>query len=171
MAFLSLTTSIVAAFGVYALYTLLKLLHQEFASSLRNLPGPKSKNWLLGHRPEILENVRCYGFLFIQFHNLFAVGRSRRTVDLAVWRTLRINTVFGVSMWTLTVQCLESWAVQWALHHRLQGATTHPLEQLSVSETGPEAVCFGSRGWPGCVFLAPTGTNWNIHPLVLVQGS
>lgn len=85
MAFLSLATSIVAAFGIYALYTLLKLLHQEFASSLRNLPGPKSKNWLLGHRPEILENVRCYGFLCIQFHNLFAVGRSRRTVDLAVW--------------------------------------------------------------------------------------
>ncbi|KAJ7301514.1 cytochrome P450 [Mycena albidolilacea] len=81
MAFLSVATSIFAAFGVYALYTLLKLLHQEFASSLRNLPGPKSKNWLLGHRPEILENLDGQEGLWTSQYG----------------RTLRINAVFGFS--------------------------------------------------------------------------
>ncbi|KAJ6566143.1 cytochrome P450 [Mycena capillaripes] len=82
MAFLGLASSIAASVGVYALYTLLKVLYQEFTSPLRNVPGPKSEHWFLGNRRQIYKNIEDdqEGLWTIQYG-----------------RTVRINSFLGFS--------------------------------------------------------------------------
>ncbi|KAJ7700852.1 cytochrome P450 [Mycena rosella] len=51
--FLKLLASIAGTLGAYALYEILKLVYQEFNSSLRHLPGPKSTHFFYGNFREI----------------------------------------------------------------------------------------------------------------------
>jgi hypothetical protein len=62
MSSLSLAAAIAATLGAYTIYTLLKILYQEYASPLRNVPGPKSDHWFLGNRQQLFKNV-----LFLSF--------------------------------------------------------------------------------------------------------
>ncbi|KAJ6566145.1 cytochrome P450 [Mycena capillaripes] len=82
MAFLGLASSIAASLGVYALYTLLKVLYQELTSPLRNVPGPKSEHWFMGNRLQIFKNIEDdqEGLWTVQYG-----------------RTVRINTFLGFS--------------------------------------------------------------------------
>ncbi|KAJ6566323.1 cytochrome P450 [Mycena capillaripes] len=82
MALFGLAASITATWGVYIIYSLLKVLYQEFTSPLRNAPGPKSDHWFQGNRLEI-----------------FKRGEDNRE---GLWtaqygRTVRINTFLGFS--------------------------------------------------------------------------
>ncbi|KAF7351505.1 hypothetical protein MSAN_01582800 [Mycena sanguinolenta] len=79
---LSLAASIAATLGVYALYTLLKVFYQEYTSPLRNVPGPKSDNWLHGNREAVFKHmIDDQGGLWTERYG----------------RTVRINTFFGFS--------------------------------------------------------------------------
>ncbi|KAJ6566430.1 cytochrome P450 [Mycena capillaripes] len=82
MALFALATSITATFGVYILYSLLKVLYQEFTSPLRNVPGPKSDHWFLGNRLEIFKRGE---------DNQEGLWTAR------YGRTVRINTLLGFS--------------------------------------------------------------------------
>ncbi|KAJ7904039.1 cytochrome P450 [Mycena leptocephala] len=54
MALFGFATSIATTLGAYALYTLLRVLYQEFTSPLRNVPGPPTDHWFLGNRKKLL---------------------------------------------------------------------------------------------------------------------
>ncbi|KAJ7029448.1 cytochrome P450 [Mycena alexandri] len=80
MALLRFAASIASTLGAYALYTLLKVLYQEFTSPLRNVPGPQTDHWLLGNRKKLL-NFDGQEGLWTQEYG----------------RTVRINRLFGFS--------------------------------------------------------------------------
>ncbi|KAJ6566095.1 hypothetical protein B0H19DRAFT_1257376 [Mycena capillaripes] len=76
-----------ATLGVYALYTLLKALYQEFTSPLRNIPGPRSAHWLLGDELQIFKD----GLWTAQYG-----------------RTVRISTFLGFSqLFTTDTKALQ----------------------------------------------------------------
>ncbi|KAF7294573.1 hypothetical protein MIND_00993800 [Mycena indigotica] len=80
--------SIAGTLGAYVLFKLFQLLHREFHSPLRLLPGPKSTNWIFGNLRDIFkaENsvlheqwVKEYGST-IQY-KIFFGARRLYTVD------------------------------------------------------------------------------------------
>jgi hypothetical protein len=56
--YLGLAASVAATLGVYALCLLLRVIHKEFTSPLRNVPGPKSAHWFLGDHLQLFKIVR-----------------------------------------------------------------------------------------------------------------
>jgi hypothetical protein len=50
----SLVTTLVA----YGVYRVAKFIYDEFTSPWRDLPGPKSSNFVLGHLKDLYEAVR-----------------------------------------------------------------------------------------------------------------
>ncbi|KAJ7328051.1 cytochrome P450 [Mycena albidolilacea] len=81
MPFISVAATIAATIGAYALFTLLKVLHQEFTSPLRHVPGPKSDHWFLGNRQQLSTNMDGQEGLWTAQYG----------------RTVRINTFLGFS--------------------------------------------------------------------------
>ncbi|KAJ7896534.1 cytochrome P450 [Mycena leptocephala] len=79
MALLGFAASIATTLGAYALYTLLRVLYQEFTSPLRNVPGPKSDHWFLGNRKKLLD----------------VDGQKEGQWAEQYGRTVRINTFLG----------------------------------------------------------------------------
>ncbi|KAJ6600393.1 cytochrome P450 [Mycena vulgaris] len=78
MALLGFAASIAATLGAYALYTLLRVLYQEFTSPLRNVPGPQTDHWFLGNRKQLFDFDGQEGLWTQQYG-----------------RTVRINTLLG----------------------------------------------------------------------------
>ncbi|KAF8209632.1 cytochrome P450 [Mycena galopus ATCC 62051] len=93
MPFFGLAASVAATLGVYAIYVLFKVLHQEFTSPLRNVPGPKSDHWFLGNQLQLYKNIED--------------GQE------GVWtaqygRTVRVNDFLGLSqLWTTDTKALQ----------------------------------------------------------------
>ncbi|KAJ7737654.1 cytochrome P450 [Mycena olivaceomarginata] len=81
MSSLSLAAAIAATLGAYIIYTLLKILYQEYTSPLRNVPGPKSDHWFLGNRQQLFKNIDGQEGLWTTQYG----------------RTVRINTFLGVT--------------------------------------------------------------------------
>ncbi|KAK7042020.1 cytochrome P450 [Favolaschia claudopus] len=94
---LSLGASVAVALGVYAIYTISKLLYDELTSPLRKLPGPKSDHWMLGNRQQMFKN--------------FDGQEGRWTKEYG--RNIRINGFFGFS----NLYTTDTKAIQHVLSH------------------------------------------------------
>ncbi|KAJ7777801.1 cytochrome P450 [Mycena olivaceomarginata] len=86
MSSLSLAAAIAATLGAYTIYTLLKILYQEYTSPLRNVPGPKSDHWFLGNRQQLFKNIDGQEGLWTTQYG----------------PTVRINTFLGFSQLYIT---------------------------------------------------------------------
>ncbi|KAJ7851014.1 cytochrome P450 [Mycena olivaceomarginata] len=91
--YLGLAASVAATLGVYALCLLLRVIHKEFTSPLRNVPGPKSAHWFLGDHLQLFKIVE---------------NGQEGVWNAQYGRTVRINDFMGFSMlWTTDTKALQ----------------------------------------------------------------
>ncbi|KAJ7362819.1 cytochrome P450 [Mycena albidolilacea] len=91
--YLGLAASVAATLGVYALSLLLRVIHKELTSPLRNVPGPKSAHWFLGDHLQLFKIVE---------------NGQEGVWNAQYGRTVRINDFMGFSMlWTSDTKALQ----------------------------------------------------------------
>jgi hypothetical protein len=85
MALFGFATSIATTLGAYALYTLLRVLYQEFTSPLRNVPGPPTDHWFLGNRKKLLNVglILCGFHLTLLSHSISSLTDTRKDCGLS----------------------------------------------------------------------------------------
>ena len=60
-----------ATLVLYGLYRVAKLIYGEFTSPIRDLPGPKNTNFIIGNFKDVLKEVSCIRCACTSMTNLY----------------------------------------------------------------------------------------------------
>ncbi len=87
--------SIAGTLAFYGIYKLIKLVHYQITSTIKDLPGPPNSSWLYGNLQEIMANVRWSSIVVVSDLLNVQAGElsAARGVGRAIWSNFEVQSV------------------------------------------------------------------------------